>query len=207
VRDSGCGMSRDLLEHIFEPFFTTKESGRGTGLGLAMVYGMVMQHGGHIVCSSEVGRGTTFNIYFPAVAIPAEVADESFAEIPALGMETVLLVDDEGLVRELGERILRRSGYTVLTAANGREALDKFGEHEEEIDLIILDLIMPVMGGKDCLNELLKRDPKVKVLVASGYSSDAPTGECLALGAKGFVAKPFRFKEFLKQVREILDES
>jgi two-component system, cell cycle sensor histidine kinase and response regulator CckA len=126
--------------------------------------------------------------------------------MPAFGTETVLLVDDEDLVRELGQRILTRSGYKVLTAANGNEALEVYGREKERIALVILDLIMPTMGGKDCLHELLKIDPAAKVLIASGYSADASTKECVGLGAKGFVAKPFRFKELLRQVRKALDE-
>ncbi|MBI5249645.1 MAG: PAS domain S-box protein [Desulfomonile tiedjei] len=207
VSDTGHGMDSETLQHIFEPFYTTKEFGRGTGLGLAMVYGIVKQHGGHIVCHSKVGKGTTFRVYLPS--IPEETAPEveSSGEMPAFGTETVLLVDDEDLVRELGYRILRRSGYTVLTAANGVEALDVFIRQKDLVALIILDLIMPSMGGKECLKELMKIDPQVKVLVASGYSVDASTQEALGMGAKGFVGKPFRFRELLKQVRKTLDRS
>jgi two-component system, cell cycle sensor histidine kinase and response regulator CckA len=207
VTDTGHGMDKDTVEHIFEPFYTTKEIGRGTGLGLAMVYGIVTQHGGHIVCDSEVGRGTTFNIYLPAVPASAEPVVESSGEMPAFGTETVLLVDDEDLIRELGGRILKRSGYTVLTAANGEEALRVYDRQKEHISLVILDLMMPTMGGKDCLKELLRINPQAKVLIASGYSADASTREILALGAKGFVAKPFKFKGLLQQVRKALDQN
>jgi two-component system, cell cycle sensor histidine kinase and response regulator CckA len=207
VSDTGHGMDKTTVEHIFEPFYTTKELGRGTGLGLAIVYGIVRQHEGFITCYSEVGTGTTFNVYFPAIERHLEPAVEMTGVMPAFGTETILLVDDEAFVRDLGERILSRAGYTVLTAANGIEALDLFTRKEKQIDLVILDLIMPEMGGEASLKELLKIDPGVKVLVASGYSADTSMRGPLALGARGFVSKPFRLKELLRQVRKVLDES
>ena len=207
VSDTGHGMDRDTLQHIFEPFYTTKEIGRGTGLGLAMVYGIVKQHGGHINCYSEVRKGTTFRVYLPAILSEPEDVAESVAEMPAFGTETLLLVDDEASVRGLGQRILTKSGYTVLIAANGEEALTLYTQKKKQVSLVILDLIMPSMGGKDCLHELLKIDPAVKVLIASGYAADETTRECVRLGAKGFVAKPFRLKDLLRQVRKTLDES
>jgi two-component system, cell cycle sensor histidine kinase and response regulator CckA len=207
VTDTGKGMEPEVLDHIFEPFFTTKELGRGTGLGLAMVYGIVKQHGGQIGCISEVGLGTRFELYFPAIAPDQEPAGDASAVMPAFGTETVLLVDDESAVRELGERILRKGGYTVLTAANGHEALDTYANERDRIALVILDLIMPGMGGKDCLRGLRSLDPSVRVLVASGLGSDGVAKECRDLGAGGFVAKPFRLKELLIHVRKILDES
>jgi len=205
VHDTGYGMDKATIEHIFEPFFTTKELGRGTGLGLAMVYGIVTQHAGHVTCCSEVGKGTTFEVYLPAITKALEAGGESWADVPAGGTETILLVDDEDQVRELGERILTKRGYSVLSATNGVQALDMYRQQKERIGLVILDLIMPFMGGKECLREILKIDPLVKVLVASGYSADTSRGECLKLGAKGFVPKPFGFKELLRQVRNTLD--
>ena len=127
--------------------------------------------------------------------------------MPAFGTETILLVDDEELVRDLGARILGKAGYQVLTATNGREALDLFEKEGTQISLVILDLIMPEMGGKECLKELLKIDPQAKVLIASGFSADASTKESVEMGARGFVSKPFRMKELLRQVRKVLDES
>ncbi len=207
VADTGQGMDKDTVEHMFEPFHTTKELGRGTGLGLAMVYGIVNQHGGHIECYSEVGRGTTFRVYFPAIPAVTEFDPESSAEIPPFGTETILLVDDEDLVRELGKRILSMNGYKVITASNGKEALDLYALHRETISLVVLDLVMPSMGGKDCLNAIRRLDPDAKVLIASGYSADSSANEVLSLGAKGFVGKPFRFKELLLQVRQTLDNA
>ncbi len=207
VSDTGQGMDTETLRHIFEPFYTTKDLGRGTGLGLAMVYGIVKQHGGLIDCFSEVGEGTTFKIYFPALPSEEEPAVDKTGIMPAFGTETVMLVDDEEFVRELGARILTKQGYTVLQAANGKEAVDLFKREQSRISLVILDLIMPEMGGKDCLKSILGLDPHVKALIASGYSADTSTKECIGLGAKGFIAKPFRFKELLQQVRNALDET
>lgn len=207
VSDSGHGMDKETLQRVFEPFYTTKDLGRGTGLGLAMVYGIVKQHGGHITCHREVGHGTTFKLYFPVTPSIEEPAVEDKGIMPALGTETVLLADDEEFVRDLGERILTRSGYTVLTAINGEEALDVYSREKGRISLVILDLIMPTLGGKECLKKILAINPQAKILVASGYAADASTKGCVQMGAKGFVPKPFRFKELLRQVRETLDES
>jgi CheY-like chemotaxis protein len=206
VSDSGHGMDEATVDHIFEPFYTTKQLGRGTGLGLATVYGIVQQHGGYITCESELGRGTTFKVYFPAIETSVPPHVEEPGELPARGSETILLVDDEEFVSELGARILRKAGYTVLTAEDGQEALNLFKNERSRISLVILDLIMPKMGGKDCLKGLLAIDPKLKVLVASGLSGNASTTDSIEMGAKGFVSKPFRIKELLGQVRKILDE-
>ena len=206
ISDTGHGMDKETAEHIFEPFFTTKEMGRGTGLGLAMVYGIVKQHNGHITVYSEVGKGATFRVYLPAIPVHVEPEVEDSGIMPAFGIETVLLVDDEEFVRELGARILTKYGYTVLKVENGREGLDLFKKERSQISLVILDLIMPEMGGTECLKELLKIDPQVKVLVASGYSADASVKETIQMGAKGFVTKPFRVRELLRDVRKVLDE-
>ncbi len=204
VSDTGHGMEKQTIEHIFEPFFTTKELGRGTGLGLAMVYGIVQQHEGCITCESQVSRGTTFSIHFPTIKTIQESETIESCTMAACGTETLLLVDDEEFVRDLGARVLRRAGYNVRTADNGKEALSLFEKESADISLVLLDLIMPGMGGKDCLKELLKIDPTARVLIASGYSADVATRECAELGARGFVAKPFRFKELLWQVRKDL---
>jgi CheY-like chemotaxis protein len=207
ISDTGCGMGKETVEHIFEPFFTTKEIGRGTGLGLAMVHGIVKQHNGHITVKSEVGKGTIFNVFLPAVQDPTETVLESTGIMPAFGTETVLLVDDEEFIRKLGVRILTKHGYTVLQAKNGREALDLFKKERTNIGVVILDLIMPEMSGIECLRGLLKIDPKVKILVASGYAADTSVKETIQQGAKGFFTKPFRVNEILREVRRILDEN
>jgi len=204
--DTGHGMDKATLEHIFEPFFTTKKVGEGTGLGLAMVYGIVRQHGGHVTCYSEVGLGTTFNVYFPAMETKGSPEAGKGEPAAAGGMETILLVDDEEFVRDLGERILTGAGYSVLSAAHGLEGLELFKKKRTRISLVILDLIMPEMGGEECLKELLKIDPQVKALVTSGYPMDPSAKESLEMGARGFTSKPFEVKELLRQVRKVLDE-
>lgn len=205
VSDTGEGMTEETQEHIFEPFFSTKEIGRGTGLGLAMVYGIVQQHGGSIRCVSEVNSGTRFEIYFPAVRAAAEPSETLYRKMPAGGTETILVVDDEYPVRDLAHRTLGRAGYRVLTAVDGPQALELFRENRDDISLVILDLIMPSMGGAECLAELLKIDPDVKVLIASGYSGEVTEGEAIQRGARGFLGKPFQREELLQQVRLTLD--
>ncbi|MEW6114315.1 MAG: ATP-binding protein, partial [Thermodesulfobacteriota bacterium] len=206
VSDSGLGIDKQTLARIFEPFFTTKKAGEGTGLGLAMVYGIVKQHGGQITCYSEPGRGTTFRIYLPTLETETELSAPEQTVSPQGGTETILLVDDEEHIRDLGERILARSGYTVITAANGREALDLYKKYDE-ISLTILDVIMPEMDGTQCLKEILRLDPAARVLMASGYSPNGQTKETLELGAKGFVTKPYDAKQLLRLVREVLDNT
>ncbi len=205
VSDTGHGMDKETRQHIFEPFFTTKPVGEGTGLGMAMVYGSVKQHGGCVMCYSEPSRGTTFKLYFPALnhGIESEHADSE--GIPAGGSETILLVDDEEFVRELGERILTKAGYTVLTAANGKKALELYKSRSEDIALVVLDLIMPEMAGKECLEEILKIDPRARTLIASGYSADASTQEAIEKGARGFVSKPYNVRRMLQIIRDVLD--
>jgi PAS domain S-box-containing protein len=205
VTDTGQGMDKETVEHIFEPFFTTKQLGQGTGLGLAMVYGIVENHGGHINCYSEPGRGTTFKIYLPAITSALEFEEQSAKPRPRGGSETILLVDDEDSIRELGARVLGTAGYTVLTATNGVEALDLYEKKRDSISLVILDVIMPKMGGKQCLEELLKIDPHAKVLIASGFAVDVSTKEALSAGARGFVPKPYDLQQVLRTVRDTLD--
>lgn len=206
VADTGCGMEKDVMEHIFEPFFTTKEIGRGTGLGLAMVYGLVKQHHGYITCESEPGAGTRFDVYLPAVEQAPHPTPPTRPKSPLYGNETVLLVDDEDLVRKLGQRILERHGYTVLSATDGKEALKVYEEERSRISLVILDLVMPRLGGWQCLEELQAMDPEVKVVISSGYASGGSVAEPTKFGAKAYVPKPYNAKQMLMTVREVLDK-
>ena len=163
VSDTGHGMDKEVVEHIFEPFYTTKGPGEGTGLGLAMVFGIVKSHKGHITCYSEPGTGTTFRIYLPTMVQEIEPDVAVTQQMPAFGTETILLVDDEKSIRKMGEEMLRMVGYSVLTAANGKEALEVYRSNQDRIALVLLDLIMPEMGGKQCLEEILKINPKTRV--------------------------------------------
>lgn len=206
VSDSGHGIEKETLGHIFEPFFSTKEVGKGTGLGLAMVYGIVKQHHGHITCSSEPGSGTTFHVYLPITHMEG-TSDVAKAETAMQGgTETILLVEDEDVVRELSTDLLTSFGYHVIGASNGKEALEIFKIHREQISLVILDLIMPEMDGRQCLQELLGIDANAKVLIATGYSEQGPAKNMLAKGAKGFVEKPYDLKDLLENIRRILDQ-
>jgi two-component system, cell cycle sensor histidine kinase and response regulator CckA len=206
VSDSGLGMDQDTLDRIYEPFFTTKGVGKGTGLGLSMVYGIVSSHRGYIKCYSELGKGTIFKIWFPAL-VRDQANEEEVRVVDAIptGTETVLIVDDDLLIREIGKGMLARFGYKCFVASSGEEGLDIYAIRKEEIDLVILDLNMPGMGGYNCLQELKKVNPAVKVLVASGYSRNGSLRHTLAEGASGFIGKPYLLSEFLRTVRETLD--
>jgi two-component system, cell cycle sensor histidine kinase and response regulator CckA len=205
VSDTGHGMEREVLERIFEPFFTTKKTGEGSGLGLATVFGIVKSHGGAITCYSEPGVGTTFKVHFPAIEGELESSAETTQEMPAFGTETLLVVDDEESIRELAKDLLHSTGYKVLTASTGREAVDIYSERQEVISLVILDLIMPEMDGSRCLQELLRINPLAKILVASGYSANGPAREAATMGARGYVSKPYNVRELLRMVRAVLD--
>jgi two-component system, cell cycle sensor histidine kinase and response regulator CckA len=206
MSDTGSGMDKETLENIFDPFFTTKAVGRGTGLGLAVVHGIVQQHCGRIICESEPGKGTTFKIHFPSLDQESNALKTAAEPIKfPRGTETILLVDDEDFVRDFGGRILGRYGYNVLEARNGKEALEIYRKEKDNISLVILDLIMPEMGGKQCMKELLEINPEVRVLVASGYESGGGPLDARQLGAAGFVRKPFNVAKILQKVRQIID--
>ena len=206
MTDDGKGMTQAECERIFEPFFTTKELGKGTGLGLSMVYGLVTKHNGHIICTSKVGKGTTFRIYLPAIeqAVPP-VIEKKEMDMPSGGSETILIVDDEFFVRELGEQILTKFGYNVLSASDGESALEIYLKNKDKISLVILDLIMPGMGGKRCLDEFLKKYPEIKVVIASGFSPEGNAKSAMGAGAKGFISKPYNIRNMLKEIRKVLD--
>ncbi len=208
VSDTGCGMDAATQARIFEPFFTTKEVIRGTGLGLAVVFGMVKQHQGWINVYSEPGQGTTFTLYVPRLL--QEHAEEH-AQAPETmargGRETILIVDDDPAVRNAGGRVLTRFGYTVLEAADGEEALEIFARERHRIAAVVLDLTMPHKSGRDALAELKRMDPKLPVVLSSGYAAGVVEAELLAAGANGFVAKPYEIGDLARVVRKALDGS
>ena len=206
VSDTGQGMDKETVSHIFEPFFTTKERGKGTGLGLAIVYGIVKQHNGHIICHSEPGHGTTFKVYLPAIQTKKDLETPKFEMTIPGGSETVLLVDDEEVLRDLGATLLNEFGYKVITACNGKEALEIYRKEKDRISLILLDLIMPVMDGMQSLSEILGIDATAKVVIASGYSDVGQKDHAVLSGAKAFVQKPYDMRQLLTTIRDILDE-
>jgi PAS domain S-box-containing protein len=203
VSDTGIGMNEETMERIFDPFFTTKEMGRGTGLGLASVYGIVKAHGGYVDVESKLGEGTTFSIYLPATENGVQETIEP-AEQLIKGKGTVLLVDDEEFVVEVGIKLLEALGYTVLGARSGKEALGVYEMQKDNIALVILDVIMPGMGGRETYDRLKKINPDVKVILSSGYSIDGQTRQILERGCNGFIQKPFTLNEISKKLREIL---
>ncbi len=207
VSDTGNGMSEEIREHIFEPFFTTKETGEGTGLGLAMTYGIVKSHHGYITCDSGPGKGTTFEIYFPVLEEADEFDfDEEEFKIPVkTGNETILLVDDEKDILDLGKEILTSFGYELITAQDGESALDLYKRKCDRIHLIMLDLIMPGMGGAQCLERLLEINPEAKVIIVSGHTAKGPSKKLIEKRAKGFVGKPYDTRKILSLIREVLD--
>jgi PAS domain S-box-containing protein len=205
VSDTGHGMDEHVCAHMFEPFFTTKGPDRGTGLGLAIVYGIVTHHCGTITCDSDPSRGSTFRMSLPA---GGELREDraSVVEPEAVGgAETILLVDDEEPIRELGENLLSMYGYKVLVAANGREALETYGSDGGTIDLVILDLVMPEMEGAKCLAEILMMNPLAKVIIASGTPPEVSDATPLDQ-AKGFLRKPYKLQELLTTIRTVLDD-
>ncbi len=206
VSDSGCGMDKQTMERMFDPFFTAKgwDFRKGKGLGLAVVRGVVQQHGGYLGCDSEAGKGTTFVIYFP-VRKEEGGSTEMKTEAPPVGRaETILLVDDEEYIRDLAKRHLSRAGYTVLEAADGQEAVEVYRKELKSISIVILDLVMPEMGGKRCLEKLVGINPGVRVLVMTGFSADQ-VDEDLRNNVRAFLTKPFDMRQLVEAVREVLD--
>ena len=204
VSDTGIGMDEATRSRIFEPFFTTKEKGRGTGLGLSTVYGIVKQSGGYVWVYTEPGRGTTFKVYLPRVNVPPDppVAPEALAR-PSTGTETVLLVEDEEAVRTLAKRTLEAKGYRVLEAADGGEAVEIAGR--EAIDLLLTDMVLPGMGGGEIAARIHEIQPNAKVLYTSGYTDDVIVRRGLMERGSAFLEKPFTPTILARKVREVLD--
>jgi len=206
VTDTGAGMSSEVMERIFEPFYTTKDKGLGTGLGLSTVYGIVRQSEGNIGVTSEVGRGTTFRVVLPRVDAKDIPRRPAAGSSEVRGNETVLIVEDEQSVRKLTSRILRSAGYNVVTAANGGEALLECERSEAEIDLVLTDVVMPRMSGKELVDRLAKVLPAVRVLYMSGYTNNAIAQHGVLDEGVHFIAKPFHGTDLLSKVRAVLDD-
>lgn len=203
VRDNGAGMKPEVRERIFEPFFTTKAKGRGTGLGLSMVYGIVRNHGGYVDVSTEMNKGTEFRIFLPAARDNGEAKSAASADLPRGQGERVLVVEDEPMLRELLVDVLTGNGYAALTAANGKEALEVYRRERDSIRLVILDMIMPEMDGAAAFRALRDVDPSLRILISSGFSQDRSVQRLLSEGA-GFIGKPYQTEELLKVVAQHL---
>jgi CheY-like chemotaxis protein len=206
VSDTGCGMSAEVLEHIFEPFFTTKELTSGTGLGLATVYGIVKQHGGTIRVASEVGQGSTFEVFWPVSGAQGEIAEvKPRLDGAQRGTEKILLVEDDEAVRDLTRTILERAGYTIVTARNGTEAVDAIRRDARDVSLAIMDVVMPEMGGCEAYECMRKVRPDLKVLFASGYRAGGIHSNIVLDTPLNLLQKPFAPGELLHAVRGTLD--
>ena len=203
ITDTGTGMDKKTRGRIFDPFFTTRGMGRGTGLGLASVYGIIKGHGGYIDVDSEKGSGTTFSIYLPASEKQAAKREEPAEEV-LKGTETVLFVDDEGMIIDVGREILKTLGYQVLLARGGKEAIEVYKANKDRIDMVILDMIMPDMGGGETYDLLKEINPQIKVLLSSGYSIEGQAQEIMERGCNGFIQKPFDVKQLSAKMRKIL---
>ncbi|MFA6240202.1 MAG: response regulator [Candidatus Hydrogenedentales bacterium] len=206
VSDTGVGMSKETLQQVFEPFFTTKEVGKGTGLGLATVYGIVRQSGGQIQVYSEVGLGTTFKIYLPL----AETAESPRLHahrtgVTATGTESVLIVEDDASLRRMTQRILQEAGYTVLSVANGKEALQTLEQNPIAVNLMLTDVVMPGMSGRELAETVLAERPELKVMYMSGYTDDAIVHHGVVEDSMHFISKPFTAENLTRKIRDVLD--
>jgi CheY-like chemotaxis protein len=205
ISDTGTGMSPEIKEKIFEPFFTTKEMGRGTGLGLSTSYGIIKQSDGNIWVYSEPGKGTTFKIYLPRVDEPIDKLKEEPVFESLKGSETILVVEDDEVVRNLATRILKKQGYKVLEAPNGGSALIMCEDFKETINLIITDVVMPGMSGRNLVDRLREIHPEMKVLFMSGYTDNVIVHHGILEKEIDFIQKPFTIENLSKKVREILE--
>jgi CheY-like chemotaxis protein len=208
VADSGCGMDRETQARIFDPFFTTKELGKGTGLGLATVYGIVKQSGGYICVYSEPDNGTVFKVYLPRVEEVADSIEQKEIDgAPSRGSETVLLAEDSASLREMARKYLESVGYTVLEAASGKEALQQAKEFAGHIDLLLTDVVMPEMSGPELACQMSVLRPGIKVIFTSGYTDDAIARQGILDPSVVFIQKPYRPKALARKIRELLDDA
>jgi PAS domain S-box-containing protein len=204
VGDTGCGIPAEVKSRIFEPFFTTKEQGKGTGMGLAMAYGIVKSHGGSIRVETEVGHGTSVSIYLPKRDAPVSQGDLAGRSDARSGMGRILVVDDEEMVRSLAADYLSDLGYEVITAADGQQAIERFQDLRGEVDLVLVDLVMPRMGGRDCFRALKKLSPEIKTILSTGYGSNSLAQELLDEGMLGFIPKPYELRQLAEVVSKVL---
>ncbi|MEK9136571.1 MAG: ATP-binding protein, partial [Bacteroidota bacterium] len=207
VRDTGTGIDEATMQKMFEPFFTTKEQGKGTGLGLAVVYGIIRSHHGYVDVQSTPGKGSTFDLFFPVLLVsqkPIVPGDDGPETLPG-GTETILVIEDEDMLRELTRAALEAKGYGVITASDGADAVKLYKKHFQEIALVISDLGLPKLDGTRVFNELRKINPGVKVVIATGYIEPGVKSGLFKAGAQGFLQKPYKPAEILKIVREVLD--
>jgi two-component system, cell cycle sensor histidine kinase and response regulator CckA len=206
VSDTGAGMPPEVAARIFEPFFTTKRPGQGTGLGLAMVFGIVKAHRGWITVDTAPGQGSTFRVYLPAAEALVAGNHQQHHPLVRGGHESILVVDDEELIRRLARTILERWGFRVLTAEDGEQALALYQQRTAEVDLVLLDYTMPGMSGLDVLHELRRIDPEVCVVFSSGHTLQSNAEELLAAGARAFIPKPYSPEELVARIRQVLDD-
>ena len=208
VEDDGAGMTEETRAHIFDPFFTTKETGKGTGLGLSTCYGIISQNGGHINVESEPGRGATIEVFLPVVEGEAQIPNQHRQDYqePPQGTETVLLVEDNDLVREVASISLRERGYNVIEAENGIDALNLARQHGKgTIDLVLTDIVMPEMGGRQLTEQIRQKWPTIKIIYMSGYTNDEISESGITETGAGFMQKPFTPAALAQKVREVLD--
>jgi two-component system cell cycle sensor histidine kinase/response regulator CckA len=205
VTDTGTGMDDNIKKRIFDPFFTTKDIGRGTGLGLASAYGIIKNHGGIINVYSMIDKGSTFNIFLPASKKEVK-KDMPVNQKTLKGTGTILLVDDEDMIIDVGSQILASLGYMPLLAKSGKEAIDVYEKNKDRIVMVILDMIMPGMGGGETYDRLKSIDPEIRVLLSSGYSIDGQASEIIDRGCNGFIQKPFNVIQLSRKIREVLGE-
>jgi two-component system, cell cycle sensor histidine kinase and response regulator CckA len=205
VRDTGTGMDEDTQQHLFEPFFTTKPQGRGTGMGLAMIYGIVQQSHGFIEIESTVGQGSAFSVYLPRSDGTTDTQPAALNVRSTFGSETILVVEDEEVLRNLVRDVLRTHGYALLVAGTGEEALAIAERHEGPIDLVMSDIVLPGMSGLELVDRMAKARPRAKVLLMSGYADETIARHGVLDPAVPFLQKPFQLHDLTHRVREVLD--